>query len=93
MFVDFKFAYIRQTGTSTHALARIYLGDVTTKDEPDVNRVMQPVTYYRRQEVLEEVVLDFPGETKTKAELEAIMRERLTTAREDTLPIEEQRDA
>ena len=92
MFVDFKISRITQRTTSTHVLARIYLGDVTTEDEEDIDRVMQPVTRYRRQEVLENVTLNFP-EVKTQAEIEAIMRERLTTAREDTLAIPEQRDA
>jgi hypothetical protein len=91
MFVDFKISLITQDDTSTHVLARIYLGDVTTEDEPDTDRVMRPVTRYRRQEVLENVTLDF-AEVKTQAEIEAIMRERLTTAREDTLAIPEQRD-
>ena len=92
MFVDFKIAYITQAGASTHVLARIYLGDVTTEDEPDIDGVIQSITRYRRQELLEEVTLDF-AEAKTQAEIEAIMRERLTTAREDTLAIPEQRDA
>ena len=92
MFVDFKISRITQRTTSTHVLARIYLGDVTTEDELDTDGVMQAVTRYRRQELLEEVTLDF-AEVKTQAEIEAIMRERLTTAREDTLPIPEQRDA
>jgi hypothetical protein len=93
MFVDFKFAHIIQRDNgSTHVLARIYLGDVTTENEPDNDGVMQSVTRYRRQEVLENVTLDF-AEAKTQAEIEAILRERLTTAREDTLAIPEQRNA
>jgi hypothetical protein len=92
MFVDFKISHITQSNISTRVSARIYLGDVTTEDEEDIDRVMQPVTRYRRQEVLENVTLDF-AEVKTQAEIEAVLRERLTTAREDTLPIEEQRDA
>jgi len=92
MFVDFKISRIIQDDTSTHVLARIYLGDVTTEDEPDIDGVRQSVTRYRRQEVLENVTLDF-AEVRTQAEIEAILRERLTTAREDTLAIPEQRDA
>ena len=92
MFVDFKISRIIQRDTSTHVLAHIYLGDVTTEDEPDIDGVMQYVTRYRRQEVLENVTLDF-AEAKTQAEIEAILRVRLTTAREDTLAIPEQRDA
>ena len=92
MFVDFKISHITQSNISTRVSARIYLGDVTTEDEEDIDRVMQSVTRYRRQEVLENVTLDF-AEVKTQAEIEAVLRERLTTAREDTLPIEEQRDA
>ena len=92
MFVDFKIVYITQADASTNVLARIYLGDVTTENEPDKDNVMQAVTRYRRQEVLENVTLDI-AEAKTQAEIEAIMRERLTTAREDTLPIPEQRNA
>ena len=92
MFVDFKFVYITQADASTHVLARIYLGDVTTEDELDTDGVMQSVTRYRRQEVLENVTLDI-AEAKTQAEIEAILRIRLTTAREDTLAIPEQRDA
>ena len=92
MFVDFKISRITQSNISTRVSARIYLGDVTTEDEEDIDRVMQPVTRYRRQEVLENVTLNFP-EGATQAEIEAVLRERLTTAREDTLPIEEQRDA
>ena len=92
MFVDFKISRITQADASTHAVARIYLGDVTTEDEPDDDDVVQAVTRYRRQEVLEEVTLDF-AEVKTQAEIEAIMRVRLTTAREDTLAIPEQRNA
>jgi hypothetical protein len=91
MFVDFKISRITQRTTSTHVVARISLGDVTTEDEPDIDGVMRSVTRYRRQELLEEVTLDF-AEVKTQAEIEAILRERLTTAREDTLPIEEQRN-
>ena len=92
MFVDFKISRIIQDATSTHVLARIYLGDVTTEDETDIDGVRQSVTRYRRQEVLENVTLDF-AEVRTQAEIEAILRERLTTAREDTLAIPEQRDA
>jgi len=92
MFVDFKISRIIQDDTSTHVLARIYLGDVTTEDETDIDGVRQSVTRYRRQEVLENVTLDF-AEVRTQAEIEAILRERLTTAREDTLAIPEQRDA
>ena len=92
MFVDFKIAYIVQEPLSTRALAHIYLGDVTTDDEPDDDQVMQAVTRYRRQEVLEDVPLYF-SDGATQAEIEAVMRERLKTAREDTLPIPEQRDA
>ena len=92
MFVDFKISRIIQRDTSTHVLAHIYLGDVTTEDEPDIFGVIQSVTRYRRQETLEEVTLDFP-ETKTQAEIEATLRERLATARADTLAIPEQRDA
>jgi hypothetical protein len=92
MFVDFKFSYIAWKDAATHVLAHIYLGDVTTEDEPDIDGVMQSVTRYRRQELLEKVDLDFL-EVKTQAEIEAILRERLTTARADTLPIPEQRNA
>lgn len=92
MFVDFKVVYITQEHISTRALAYIYLGDVTTANEPDNDGVMQAVTRYRRQEVLEEVPLYF-SDGATQTEIEAIMRERLTTAREDTLAIPEQRDA
>jgi hypothetical protein len=92
MFVDFKISRIIQDDTSTHVLARIYLGDVTTEDETDIDGVRQSVARYRRQEVLENVTLDF-AEVRTQAEIEAILRERLTTAREDTLAIPEQRDA
>jgi hypothetical protein len=92
MFVDFKISHITQSNISTRVSAHIYLGDVTTEDEEDIDRVMRSVTRYRRQEVLENVTLDF-AEVKTQAEIEAVLRERLTTAREDTLPIEEQRDA
>ena len=93
MFVDFKISRIIQGDNgSTNVLARIYLGDVTTEDEPDIDGVMQSVTRYRRQELLDTVTLNF-SEGATRAEIEAILRERLTTARADTLPIEEQRDA
>jgi hypothetical protein len=91
MFVDFKIAYIIQDHISTWALAHIYLGDVTTEDELDTDEVMRSVTRYRRQEVLENVTLNFP-EGKTEAEIEAVLRERLITARADTLPIPEQRN-
>ena len=92
MFVDFKIAYIVQDHISTRALARIYLGDVTTEDEPDDDQVMQSVTCYRRQEVLEDVPLYF-SDGATQAEIEAVTRERLKTVREGILPIPEQRDA
>ena len=92
MFVDFKIVYIVQEHISTRALSCIYLGDITTEDEPDDDEVMQAVTRYRRQEILEEVPLYF-SDGATQADIEATMRERLKTARADTLPIEEQRDA
>ena len=93
MFVDFKISRIIQGNDgSTNVLARIYLGDVTTEDEPDIFGVTQSITRYRRQEILEEFTLDFP-EIKTQTEIEAILRERLTTARADTLAIPEQRNA
>jgi hypothetical protein len=76
MFVDFTFAYIRQEHISTRALAHIHVGDVTTEDEPDDDKVMQPVTRYRQLGILEEVFLNFP-EGATMAELEAAMQERL----------------
>ena len=93
MFVDFKISHIIQGDNgSTNVLARIYLGDVTTEDELDIDAVMQSVTRYRRQELLDTVTLNF-SEGATRAEIEAILRERLTTVREDTLAIPEQRNA
>ena len=93
MFVDFKISHIIQGDNgSTNVLARIYLGDVTTEDEPDIDGVMQSITRYRRQELLDTVTLNF-SEGATRAEIEAILRERLTTARVATLAIPEQRDA
>ena len=100
MFVDFKISHIIQGDNgSTNVLARIYLGDVTTEDELDIDAVTgddergyHSVTRYRRQELLDTVNLNF-SEGATRAEIEAILRERLTTARADTLAIPEQRDA
>jgi hypothetical protein len=92
MFVSYQFTSITQEHISTRAKAHIHLGDVTTEDEPDIDNVMQPITRYRVQEVIEDVSLNFP-EGATQDELDTTMRERLKTARADTLPIEEQRDA
>jgi len=92
VFVDFKISRLTQWGTSTHAVARIYLGDITTEDETDAFNVTRSVTRYRRQELLAEVFLDYPG-SKTQAEIEADLRQRLTRVRRGVLPIVEQRDA
>jgi len=94
MKIDFKLSRITQWGTSTHALVRIYSGDVTTEMEV-VDRQRVPVTRYRRQALVQEVFLDFPG-IKTEQEITQLMRGRLravAAGRVNTDPIDEQRDA
>jgi len=93
--VDFKLSRITQWGTSTHALVRVYSGDVTTEIEYTGSGVRGPVTRYRRQTVVQELFLDFPG-VKTEQEIIQLLRGRLravAAGRVNTEPIDEQRDA
>ena len=68
MLTDYKFWYIRRDddGFITEAAVRFYEGEITTKNEKQIDDVIKPVTRYRRSKKLQDVELDHLNKPKIK---------------------------
>ena len=91
MLIDYKLVWTTQFANSTHLIARIYEGEITTEVELSAGGVPQPVVRYRRAKKLADVFLDYPG-PKTAAEIIEILNQRLLSYGAHT-PIPEQTNA
>ena len=92
MLTDYKTPRITQNDDDSWTVVlRIYEGDITTEDEPDVNdpRQMVSVTRYRRTGLLRTVEMSFPAIPEQA--LHGRLRAELATDR-TRQPVEEQRD-